>query len=203
VPAAVPAVTLYTAVIIAVEPGATVGSVQETGPALGQAQVPPPVFTTATETNVVFAGVASVNVPVLQLLGPPLLTVCVYVMLFPAVTGFGSPLLVTVKSHLSTTGVLTVVLLLPRLGSVVTDDETEEFAVIVEAAVLTGTFTVTRMFTEALTARLESVHVTEVVVVQVQPAGADTETNVVPVGIASTKLTVEAAAGPLLVTVCV
>src|SRR5580658_4365357 len=77
VPAAVPAVTLYTAVIVPVEPGGTLGLVQFTGPMFGQVHVPPPVVTAATETNVVFAGVGSVKVAVLQLLGPELYTVCV------------------------------------------------------------------------------------------------------------------------------
>lgn len=70
VPAVVPAVTLYTAVIVAMEPGGTLGFVQATGPALGQVHVPPPVVTTDTDTNVVFAGVASLNAAVPQLLGP-------------------------------------------------------------------------------------------------------------------------------------
>ncbi len=58
------------AVIVPVEPGGTLGLVQLTGAVFGQVHVPPPVVTTATDTNVVFAGVASVNVAVLQLLGP-------------------------------------------------------------------------------------------------------------------------------------
>ena len=74
VPAAVPAITVYMAVIVPVEPGGTLGLVQATGEALGQVHVPPPAFTTATDTNVVFAGNASLNFPVLQMLGPLLLT---------------------------------------------------------------------------------------------------------------------------------
>jgi hypothetical protein len=57
-------------VIVPTEPGVTLALVQETGPVFGQVQVPPPVVTAATETNVVFAGVASVSVAVLQLAGP-------------------------------------------------------------------------------------------------------------------------------------
>jgi hypothetical protein len=57
-------------VIVPVEPGGTLGFVQEIGAEFGHVQVPPPEVTTATETNVVFAGVASVNVAVLQLAGP-------------------------------------------------------------------------------------------------------------------------------------
>jgi hypothetical protein len=59
------------------------------------------------------------------------------------------------------------------------------------------------MSAEAPEARLGSVQTTEVVVVQDQPTGAETETKVVLVGIGSVKVTPEAAAGPLLVMVCV
>ena len=58
------------AVMVAVEPGGTLELVQLTGAAFGQVHVPPPVVTTAAETNVVFAGVSSVSVAALQLLGP-------------------------------------------------------------------------------------------------------------------------------------
>jgi hypothetical protein len=85
--------------MVTVEPGGTVGFVQETGAEFGQVQVPPPVVTAATDTNDVLAGVASVKVPVLQLLGPWLVTVCVYVMFAPAVTGLGVPVFVTVRSQ--------------------------------------------------------------------------------------------------------
>ena len=73
----VPAVTRYLAVMVPMDPGGTLGFVQETGAMLGQVQVPPPEVTTATETKVVLAGVASVNVALLQLEGPLLVTVCV------------------------------------------------------------------------------------------------------------------------------
>ena len=72
VPAAVPTGTVYFAVMVPVEPGGTLGLVQATGEALGQVHVPPPVVTTATETKVVLLGNGSLNVPVLQLLGPEL-----------------------------------------------------------------------------------------------------------------------------------
>ena len=70
VPDVVPAFTLYMAVMVATEPGGTPGFVQATGPALGQVHVPPPVVTAESDTHVVFTGVASLNVAVLQLLGP-------------------------------------------------------------------------------------------------------------------------------------
>jgi hypothetical protein len=77
VPAAVPAATVYLAVIVAVDPGGTLGLLQATGCEFGHAHVPPPVVTTATDTKAVFAGVASFSVAVLQLLGPELVTIWV------------------------------------------------------------------------------------------------------------------------------
>lgn len=58
-------------------PGATLELVHAMGAAFGQVHVPPPVLTTAAETNVVFVGIASLNVPVLQLLGPGFVMTCV------------------------------------------------------------------------------------------------------------------------------
>src|ERR1022692_4776148 len=121
-------------------------------------------------------------------------------MLLPAATGLGAPALVTVRSHLSTIVVLTVVLLLAAVGSAVVDG-TEELAVMVPAAMVGATFTTTRMSAEALAGRVGSLQVTEVVVTQDHPTGAETETKVVLAGIASVKLTADAAPGPLLVTV--
>jgi len=70
VPGAVPAFTLYMAVIVPVEPGGTLGLLQLTGAEFGQVHVPPPTVTADTDTKVVLSGVGSVNVAVLQLLGP-------------------------------------------------------------------------------------------------------------------------------------
>ncbi len=123
-------------------------------------------------------------------------------MLLPANTGFGVPLLVTAKSQSGVTLVTTVVLLLAELGSPVVA-EMEEFAVIVATTTVEATFTTTMMSADAPAARVGSLQVTEAVITQVQPTGAETEANVVLAGIASVKLTAEAEAGPLLVTVCV
>src|SRR5258708_22363787 len=123
-------------------------------------------------------------------------------MLLPAVTGFGVPLLVTAKSQSGVRLVTTVVLLLAELGSPVVE-EMEEFAVIVATTTVEATFTTTMMSADAPAARVGSLQVTEAVITQVQPTGAETEANVVLAGIASVKLTAEAEAGPLLVTVCV
>src|SRR5437660_8012066 len=123
-------------------------------------------------------------------------------MLLPAATGFGAPLFVTVRSHATLTFVTTVVLLFANVGSLVAE-VTEEFAVIDATATAGPTFTTTIMSAVEPAFMFGFVQVTEAVTVQDQPAGAPTETNVVLAGIASVKLTFEAAAGPLLVTVCV
>lgn len=91
-------------------------------------------------------------------------------------------------------------LLFVELGSLVVD-EIVEFAVIVLAVTVAATLTTTMMSADAPEARLGSVQTTEAPFVQDQPTGAETETNVVLVGMISLKLTAEAVAGPLLVMV--
>lgn len=176
------------AVMVAVEPATTLEFEQEMGAKFGQSHVPPPVVVTATETNVVFAGVASEKVPLLQLAGPWFVMVCVKVILEPAVTGFGVPLLVTVRSQATFTGVTTLVLLFDDCGSEVVA-ETEDAAVIELAVTVAGTLTTTIMFADAPDARLGFVQVIVPVapiagVVHVHPAGAEIDWNVVFVGVA-------------------
>jgi hypothetical protein len=77
VPAVAAPLTVYLAVTVPVEPGGTLELVHATGAEFGQVHVPPAAFTTVTDANVVLAGVASLNVPVLQLLGPEFVTTCV------------------------------------------------------------------------------------------------------------------------------
>ena len=86
--------------MVPVDPGGTLGLEHEAGPVGLHVHVPPPVVTADAETNIVLAGVGSVSVAVLQLLGPLFVTICVYVILLPAVTGLGLPLLVTARSQL-------------------------------------------------------------------------------------------------------
>jgi hypothetical protein len=128
-------------------------------------------------------------------------------MLDPAVTGFGVPLLVTVKSQATFTLVTTLVLLFEERGSDVVAD-TEDAAVIEVAVTVAGTLSTTMMLADAPEARLGFVHVIVPVapppgVVQVHPAGVEMDANVVFVGVASVNVAPAAAAGPLLVTVCV
>jgi len=70
----VPPVTFTFRVNVLVDPGATLGSVQLMDPVVVQVH---PAGTGVSETNVVLAGNASVNVAVEQLLGPALVTTCV------------------------------------------------------------------------------------------------------------------------------
>jgi hypothetical protein len=205
VPPAVPVFTLKTAVTVAVAPGGTLELEQDTGAEFGHVQEPPPV--TPTDTKAVLAGAASVKVALLQLLGPELAMTCVYVMLLPAETGFGAPLLVTDRSHWSAMNVETLVLLFEELGSLV-DEVTDELAVIVPCGAVAGTFTTTMTSASVPVVMDGSVQFTVPVLptagaVQLQPAGASTDSKVVLVGVASLKLTAEAEAGPLFVIACV
>jgi hypothetical protein len=130
--------------------------------------------------------------------------VWVNVRFAPTATGLGLPLLVTVKSHAMFTLVTTeVVLVLTEFAA-----DSEEGAVIVVAVTLDGTFTTTTMLADAPEAKLGFVHVTFPVeptagVVQVHPAGAITDWNVVFGGVAWVRFAVVAATGPLFVMVCV
>ena len=95
-----------------------------------------------------------------------------------------------------------MLVLFPKLGSLVVD-VTDAVSLIGLVVTDAGTATTTMMSAELFAARLDAVQVTEVVVMQVHPAGAETETNVVLAGIASVKLRLAAVAGPLLLTVWV
>ena len=122
-------------------------------------------------------------------------------MVPPAATGFGVPLFDTAKSQATTTGVVVVVVLTVEFV-----EESVDVAVIEATVTVGATLTATRIVTDVLAAKLGSVQVTFPVpptagVVQVHPAGADTDANVEFAGTASWKLTPVAAAGPLLVTV--
>src|ERR1700730_4424028 len=92
VPTAVPTLTLTTSVNAPVAALATSGLVQLTLPVpltAGVVQVQPAGI--ARDWNVVLAGTASLNTAFTASRGALLVTVCVYVMLAPARTGFGVP----------------------------------------------------------------------------------------------------------------
>lgn len=151
--------------------------------------------------KVVLAGIASLKVRLAQLLGPVLVTTWVYVIVPPAATGLGVPLLLTARSQAAVTRVLVLVVMVRALVA-----ETDEVAAIAAAVTFDGTLTTTMIDAEVVAAKLVSVQVMFPVaptagVVHTQPAGAETEAKVVLVGTASKKLTEVAAAGPLLVMV--
>jgi hypothetical protein len=186
-------------------PAATLGSVHVGGKAV---QVQP--AGAAMDTNVVFAGVASVNVAVVAATDPVLVTTCVKVRLFPTTTGLGEAALVTVSSAcvVVPTTVDANAVLLAELGS-----PTDELAVAVSTitvplAVPVFTFTTIEKVAAVL-APIVNAEQTMLPVpplpglTQVQPAGAETETMVVFAGTASTNVTLSAALGPLLVTIWV
>jgi hypothetical protein len=115
--------------------------------------------------------------------------------------------LVTARSQKTPTSVTTVVLLFADVGSVVVA-VTEEFAVIVLAVTVEGTFRTITILAESVDASEESLQVTVPVdptvgVVHVHPAGGEIDANVVFVGVAWVNTTPEDAAGPLFVMVWV
>jgi hypothetical protein len=190
---------------VAVAPAATAGFVQLTG---GPVQVQPGAAAAETETKVTSgAGVTvSVRLAVVAVSVPTFVTICVYVMLPPAATPFGEAALVTVSSAPADapTIVEAEAVLLPEFGSL-TEELAEAVSVItVPFAVPVFTFVISEKVAAVPPAILRSVQTTLPVlptggVVQVQPAGAAMETNVVLVGTASTRVVLSAALGPLLV----
>src|SRR5438132_1137145 len=101
---AVPAGASVAVVLVAVTVPAVLMHVQPVGP--------------VQETNVVFAGTGSVSTTLCASLGPLLVTVIVYVILFPAVTGSGVSTFVTETSAEVATVVVAVAVLLPVVVSV-------------------------------------------------------------------------------------
>ncbi len=69
------------------------------------------------DTSVVLAGIVSTNETLVASLGPLLVTVCVYVMLAPAATGFGAPAFAMPRSELELTWATSVKLSLAKLTS--------------------------------------------------------------------------------------
>src|SRR5579863_2385716 len=131
-------------------------------------------------------------------------------MFAPAATGFGAPTLVAARSQATVSGVEAVILVLfAELGSLLVVVTLADSAMGLAAAVtVAGTFTTTIISASAATARLAAVQFTFPVpptigAVQLQPAGASTDSNVVLAGVPSVKLRPVAVAGPLFVIVCV
>jgi hypothetical protein len=161
-----------------------------------------------SETNVVTIGNVSVSETLVASLGPALLTVMVYVMLFPGVTGSGESVFVTERSAAPVpTVVVSVSLSLPLFGSGVVDVIVAVLLRIVPPA--TDAFTLTVNVKTALPMVMFGfVHVIVPIpptggVVQVQPPGATIETKVVSAGTESVSERLVASLGPALFTVIV
>src|SRR5450755_84076 len=198
VPAAAPAVTLTTNVMVAGAPGERVESVQMS---VARVQVQPagPV----SETAVVFAGRTSVRVTVVAALGPLFVTTCVYVMLLFASTGTGLPEFVTERSAEPATSRFTVALLFVLVGSPVVDVTESVCVMVVPAATLLFTFTTKVKFAVAAAAIVVVSVQVSVPRTQVHPAGPVNDTADVFAGSVSVNAGAFAVAGPLLVTLCV
>jgi len=196
VPAAVPAFTRTVYVIVA-DPGAKLELEQVRVTTL-QLHVPVAVSVCA----VVLAGRVSVRFAFVAVLGPLFVTTCVYVIVLFACTGTGLGLLVTERSAVLATSVVTVTLLLLEFGSAVVE-ETEAVCVrFVPDATVEGTVT-TKVRVAVVFAPMfvVSVHL-RVIREQFQPA-PESETAVVPAGRVSESTGAFAVACPALVTDCV
>jgi hypothetical protein len=97
VPAAVPAFTVTTTVNVVEAPEARVAFEQVRVP-LTTEQLQPAAGDGVAETNVVLAGMASLKATLLAMATPLFMITTVYVMLFPAITGFGVAVFVIERS---------------------------------------------------------------------------------------------------------
>lgn len=161
------------------------------------------------ETKEVFAGVASENVPLVAAVEPVFVTTCVYVMLFPAWTGFGEAEFVTERlGPAPPTIAVTLAVLFAELGSVAADETDAVSVRAVPFATPVLTLTTRVNVAEVDPAIFTLVQTTLPVppspgVRQLHPAGDAIETNVVFAGTVETRVALSAALGPPLVTICV
>src|SRR5258708_2379146 len=124
-------------------------------------------------------------------------------MLLPASSGTGLAVFVTDMSAESATIIFVDALLFPLLGSTVVVETESVSVIVVPEATAEFTLTTKVKFPVPPAARLAMVHWYGTVAVQLHPADPLKDTNVVFVGSVSENCTVLAAAGPLLVTLCV
>ena len=168
-------------------PGANDGLVQliaPFAPTAGVVQVQPTGL--ARETNVSVPGSVSGNTTEAALLGPLLVAVIVYVRFEPATTGSGESTIVSDRSAEVETVVVAVALLFAPFGSPVVDVTFAVFESTVPDATVGATATVS-VNVAVPTANDGFVQLTVPAaptagVVQLQPATAGSDTNVVPVG---------------------
>ena len=158
------------------------------------------------DTNVVFAGTVSLRVMVIAAAGPPLVTVCEYVMFWPAFTGFGLAEFVTLRSASPAvaTPISTVAELSLGFVSNVAEAAVAVSVIIVPGPVPAFTLTTTGKVLDEPGATLGLVQLIDPAVVQVHPAGTGlSDTNVVFSGNPSVKVALVQLLGPRLVTTCV
>src|SRR4029077_17523964 len=141
------AFTFTTRLKLALTPAANVGMVHVTEPVpptagLVQEKGGPAVC--VIDTNVVFAGVASLSETLCASLGPAFAALIVYVMFPPAFTGSGAPLFVTERSARAMTPVVAVAELFPGHGSNVSLVAVAVLLSVVPSGVLAFTLTTSR-----------------------------------------------------------
>jgi hypothetical protein len=151
---------------------------------------------------------ASVKVTLAALLGPGFVRACVYVMLFPAITGSGLSELVIDRSALFPTAMPELALLLPGLGSGVTELTAAVSLIRVPTGVLVLTLTVNMKVPLTPLFKVAMVHVMAPVpptagVTHPHPTGTGKDTNVVLAGVAPENVTAFAMAAPPLVAICI
>jgi hypothetical protein len=159
-----------------------------------------------SEKKVLFAGTASERTTEVAVAGPLFVTVCVYVIFCPAVTGFGLPEFVALKSAWVplATPIVTTDELFARFVSCEVVPTMAWSVMMVPAAVPAFTVTLYVNVLVEFSATLGFEQLTDPVVVQVQPVGTGVMlTNVVLLGNASVKVDAAQLPGPLLVTFCV
>jgi flagellar hook assembly protein FlgD len=161
-----------------------------------------------SETNVVPAGSVSASAAVVALVGPPFVTVMVYVRFVPALTGSGVAIFVAdMSADPLPTVVVAVAVPLAGAGSAVVDVTVAVFDSTVDRGT-DGPTATTSVKTALPTPNDAFVHEIAPVaptagVVHDQPAGDESDTNVVSAGSVSASAAVLALLGPPLVTVMV
>lgn len=198
--------TLAVMVNVAVAPDAMLAFVQvmvPLVPTLGLVQMNAGPLFCAVETNVVFAGSASVSETLVAGFGPLFVSEMLYVTFVPC-AAVAVAVLVIDRLAVKITFVFAVELLLPGTESV---DEVDTEAVLLTVAGAAGPLTLSVKMAEptAIDPMVQLMEPTPFTagVVQVQPTGEASDANVVPAGTVSANVALMAGLPPLFVTVIV
>jgi hypothetical protein len=211
VPAEVPAFTFTTAEKFAAALTASVATLQlmvPVAPTAGVEQLHP--TGEVSDTNVVFAGIGSLNVTVVADSVPWFVTACEKVTLLPAATAPGDPVFVSVTSALAAapTVVAANCALFAEAGSAARELAAATFDRIVPSGTPAFTFATITNVALAPAARSGFVHVIVPVpptggVEQLHPLGAMIDWNPVFDGTVVANIAPPASLGPAFVTICV